>query len=115
MTMEARITVDVDLSALDAYLVGVDARIAVVVATFADLIVNRAKELAPVKTGALRDSIQAHLAGWAADITAGESLDYAVFVEYGTVRRGAHPFMRPAIEQYAAAFTAAVQAAVSGG
>lgn len=50
----------------------------------------KAKSLAPVETGRLRDSIQASEDGVSTDV------DYAVFVEYGTADQAAQPFMRPA-------------------
>lgn len=112
-----QVSVSVDLAALDAYLSGTEARIAAVVATFAELIAKRARELCPVKTGALAESIHAEIAGWAAEIIAGEGLPdaRAVYVEMGTLRAGAQPFLRPAVEQYADAFALAIQAAVAGG
>jgi HK97 gp10 family phage protein len=59
-------------------------------------IVTIAQSYAPVRTGALRDSIHAEQTGpmsygIAADV------EYATFVEYGTVRMLARPFMRPAV------------------
>lgn len=114
----------VDLTALDAYLGGTESRITAVVATFSELIANRARELcryddSPDRPDGphLRDTITAHLAGWAAEITAGEGLPdaRAVYNEYGTTHMAAQPFIRPAVEQYATAFEAAVQIVMSGG
>jgi len=63
----------------------------------ADFIAARAKEYAPVRTGALRDSIHVEERGRGFAIIAGNNqVDYAVFQEYGTIHHGPHPFMRPA-------------------
>ncbi len=61
-----------------------------------DEIVTIAQSYAPVRTGALRDSIHSEPTGpMSYGLTA--DVDYAVFVEYGTVRMLAQPFMRPAV------------------
>ncbi len=78
------------------------------------LIVDEAQRLAPVRTGALRDSIRVtddregllygKLSGKGMSIYIGPvgSVDdgdvyYARFQEFGTINMRAHPFMRPAI------------------
>ena len=56
-----------------------------------------AKLRAPVDTGALRASIQSEMTGE----TSGEvatDIEYSVFVEFGTVRAAAQPYMTPAAE-----------------
>jgi HK97 gp10 family phage protein len=60
-----------------------------------------AKEIVPVDTGALRDSISAGPDYLAAD------MPYASFVEYGTEKMDAQPFMTPAINQAIAEVRAA--------
>lgn len=59
---------------------------------------NKARDLAPRgKTGYLKSSIQARFKGnysWGVDVDA----DYGVFVEYGTSKMEAKPFLRPAID-----------------
>lgn len=74
-----------------------------------------AQELAPVRTGALRDSIHVqridHLA-----VQVRADAEYAAFVEYGTSRMAAQPFMTPAMEtirqSYAARIARAIEAAI---
>ena len=56
---------------------------------------NIAKELCPVDTGRLQRSIMTYLDGNSLVIEAGE--DYASYVEYGTVKQDAQPFLQPAI------------------
>lgn len=56
-------------------------------------VAETAKSLAPVDTGALRDSIAQTSEG----VVVGAP--YAVFVEYGTSESPAQPFVRPAIDE----------------
>ena len=63
------------------------------------LVQNEARKLAPVDTGRLRASIQ-HTPGRdskGAYVDVGTNVEYAVFVEYGTSRSPAQPYMRPAL------------------
>lgn len=73
---------------------------------YAALIVQEARRIVPVRTGALRDSIGIAPGGEAGSlgmsgvtIEAGE--DYAGYVEFGTSRMSARPYMRPALRKYA--------------
>lgn len=70
------------------------------VAKTAAEIVEDAKALAPVNTGALRASISADIIGPTGLTTAeiGPTVDYGIEVEYGTSRQAPQPFMRPAFE-----------------
>lgn len=58
------------------------------------LIAQRAKRLAPVRTGRLRASIEATREGVRVLVP------YAKFVEYGTRKMKAKPFLRPAISEF---------------
>lgn len=57
-----------------------------------------AKQLAPVETGRLRDSIHTenYRNGELKRVVA--EAEYAGYVEYGTVHSAAQPFLRPAVE-----------------
>lgn len=57
-----------------------------------------AKDLCPVKTGRLRNSITNYVEGNAAYV--GTNVEYAPFVEEGTSKQKAQPFLRPAAEGY---------------
>lgn len=59
-------------------------------------IVELAKQFAPVRTGRLRNSIRYRIAGFMSWIIEA-SVYYAGFVEFGTSKMAARPFMRPAI------------------
>ena len=57
-----------------------------------------AKQLVPVRTGHLRSSIYAKISEWVAEI--GAEATYALFVELGTRRMQARPYLYPAIQEY---------------
>lgn len=61
----------------------------------AEIVKDAAKELCPVDTGALRDSITVQSTPRGAQITAPK--DYAVYVEFGTQKSAAKPFLVPAL------------------
>ena len=82
-----------------------------ILADAGEIIAERARELAPSRTGNLRDSIVVSdrvRAGVGQGLTIGDD-DASVFVgptafyghmvEFGTVKSAAHPFMRPAWDQ----------------
>jgi len=67
----------------------------------ADHIVDLARQLAPVKTGALRDSIHIEAGDTPLSrkvVAGGGAVDYAAHVEYGTASNPAQPFLTPAFE-----------------
>lgn len=55
-----------------------------------------ARQLAPVDTGALRDSIHVDLVDGEAEVIA--DVPYAIFVEFGTSVDEAQPYLRPAAD-----------------
>jgi HK97 gp10 family phage protein len=57
-----------------------------------------AKQLVPVRTGYLRNSIYAKISEWVAEI--GAEATYALFVELGTRHMRAEPYLYPSIQQY---------------
>ena len=57
-----------------------------------------AKQLVPVRTGYLRQSIYAEVREWVVRI--GAEASYAMFVEFGTSRMMAQPYLYPAIQAY---------------
>jgi len=68
---------------------------------------NRARELCPVDTGRLRSSIQTsglQRDGRGAYIKVGTNVFYAGFVEFGTSRMPAQPYLRPALLEAARAW-----------
>jgi len=74
----------------------------------ARVIVNRAKQNAPVDSGALRKSIrvftdrgEARLGGSTRTAYVGTRLFYGWFLEFGTQHIAAQPFLRPALDEAA--------------
>lgn len=65
-----------------------------------------AKNRAPVDTGALRNSIGTDVSGLSA--TVGPTVHYAPYLEFGTRRMAARPFMGPAADIVAPSFEAAL-------
>ena len=63
-----------------------------------NMVLKKAKQNAPVETGALRNSLKLAKKGlllW--EISS--DLDYANYVEFGTSYSAAHPFLRPALNR----------------
>jgi HK97 gp10 family phage protein len=72
-----------------------------------------AKARAPIDTGYLHDSIEAHGDGKEWFVTVGA--EYGVFVEFGTYKMAAQPFFLPAVQAAGAEFFHEVGAGVSFG
>lgn len=76
------------------------------VAETALLIESDAKQLAPVDTGRLRSSIHAEIAPDGLSATVSDGVTYGIFIELGTRRQKAQPFLGPAYEMNRLAFIA---------
>lgn len=72
-------------------------RLSQVIAESALNIQREAKHIAPIRTGNLRNSIQAEIEKEKAYVKA--YAPYAHYVEYGTSKMRARPYMRPAVEK----------------
>ena len=77
---------------------GMQRRIHSQLASWAADVKALAKQLVPVRTGHLRDSIYAKIREWVAEI--GAEATYSVFVEFGTRYMRARPYLYPAIQKY---------------
>jgi HK97 gp10 family phage protein len=73
----------------------------------------RAKDYAPVDTGALMNSIAVDDPVTPTAAFIGPSVEYAVHVEFGTVKMAAQPFLRPALDQHEGEITDAVEAVIA--
>ena len=60
---------------------------------------QQAKQLSAVDTGALRRSITHRVSGLYGEV--GTSIEYGPYVEYGTYRMAAQPYLRPALDSVA--------------
>lgn len=92
-------------------LAGLEAKADAIVTKAAMDVEAGAKTRAPVDTGTLRASIQATRVGvahWRVVVGA----DYGLYVEYGTYRMAARPFLRPALDTVRPVFLAAMKGLV---
>ncbi len=67
-------------------------------ASWAEDVEALAKQLVPVRTGYLRNSIYARIQGWVAEV--GAEATYACWVEFGTRYVRARPYLFPAIQEH---------------
>jgi HK97 gp10 family phage protein len=96
---------------LKAYLLFAPKRVQNVVASTLLEIEADAKDLAPVDSGLLRSSIHANFKGaFAGSISV--NVDYASYVEFGTSKRRAQPYLTPAFQKNKAAFLANLKEAL---
>ena len=72
-----------------------------------------AKELCPVDTGRLRNSITHETAAGEKAVYIGTNVEYAQFVEGGTSRMKARPYLRPAIVNHVDEYKTLVKQALS--
>lgn len=83
------------------------------VGAIAGKITTDAKQLCPVKTGNLRSSIKATINLNGLSATVGTDVHYASFVELGTSRQRAQPFLMPAFEANRQGFLASLKRILS--
>lgn len=71
-----------------------------------------AKRKCPVDTGLLRSSIRSYVEDDGGDQTAviGTNVEYAAYVEFGTSKTKAQPYLKPAAENHSAEYMAIIQA-----
>jgi HK97 gp10 family phage protein len=70
---------------------------------------GQAKNRAPVDTGALKNSISTEFEDNGLTGIIAPHVEYATFVEFGTKRMSAQPYMTPAAEAVAPAFISAMK------
>ena len=78
----------------------------------AEIAAEAARGMCPVRTGALRNSIKTECSGTHAEISA--NCSYAGYVEFGTYKMAARPFMVPGLYSSEGAVIAAVELALGG-
>jgi len=67
-----------------------------------DLIATKARDMAPVDTGKLRNSIQWTVRKMTKDLVTGSvmaNIEYAKYIELGSSNRPPDPFLEPALEE----------------
>lgn len=70
---------------------------------------GHAKNMVPVDTGALKNSINTEFEKGGLTAIVAPHMEYAAFVEYGTRRMSAQPYMTPAAEAVRPSFIAAMK------
>lgn len=90
--------VDEAIAKLERYEVLVRAGIAEAQAAAANDTTTLAKRLCPVDTGRLRSSIRPRISAGDLSAEVYTDVEYAGYVEYGTVNMQAEPYLRPAWE-----------------
>lgn len=78
----------------------------------AEIAAEAARGMCPVRTGALRSSIKTECSGTHAEISA--NCSYAGYVEFGTYKMAARPFMVPGLYSSEGAVIAAIESALGG-
>lgn len=98
-----------DISGLDKITAEMRPRAAKIVNTYGLMIASEAARNAPVDTGALRNSILSESKMDGDTFIVQDGVEYGAFVELGTSRQAAQPFIAPAVEawreRYFAAFS----------
>ena len=74
---------------------------------------SHAKELCPVDTGRLRNSITHVVQD--EEVYIGTNVEYAPYVELGTSRMKARPFLKPAAENYGSEYKTLLESALKNG
>lgn len=75
---------------------------------------HHAKDMTPVRTGALRSSIWHRPTGDQEESVGTDTIEYAVYVELGTSKMHAQPYLRPAAENYGSEYVQIMENALNG-
>ena len=75
---------------------------------------SHAKDLCPVDTGRLRNSISYAVEESEQAVYIGTNVEYAAYVEMGTSRMKARPYLKPAAENYSDEYRALMEQAMKG-
>ena len=103
--MKVDVTYNGSLSDLAA---GIEAAVSEAVAAGAEVVADNARSACPVDTGALQASIAVAKNGTSAEINA--NTDYAAYVEFGTSKMAAQPYLVPSLLGNENAIIAAIAA-----
>lgn len=92
---------------------GISSDLSGAMAQAAELVTESAKGACPVDTGALQSSITSSSSASSASVSAGTS--YAAFVEFGTCKMAAQPYLVPSLLNNRDAIIGLIKSAVLGG
>lgn len=90
------ISIEIVKDNTDKVLAEVESNTKDVLAAIGKVIADEAKEIVPVDTGALRDSITYDVEN--DSVRVGSPLEYSIYVELGTSKMAPQPYIRPAFE-----------------
>ena len=93
--MNISISVQTDGADIAAFAEQIQENISSALLNAAEVVAENARAICPVDTGTLRASIGTSVSGNTAQVYAGA--DYAVYVEMGTYKMAAQPFLTPAL------------------
>ena len=108
MPLSTRMTVTVDTDGLDNLDAHLTSEISKVVRVAAFKVEARAKQLVPVDTGALKNSIAVTPTRPKFEAVIGPTMEYGPHVEFGTRFQSAQPYMVPALESQRKPFIKAI-------
>lgn len=94
---------------------GIDSAIDVALEKIGLLAENYAAKKCPVDTGNLRASITHEVDAGDNAVYIGTNVEYAPYVELGTSRQKAQPFLRPAASEHGAQYRQVLKKALGGG
>ena len=97
----------------DAAVTGISAAVSSALEKIGLMAEGYAKKKCPVDTGILRNSITHQVDGDAVYI--GTNVEYAPYVELGTSRQKAQPFLRPAASEHGAQYRQVLKKALGSG
>ena len=97
----------------DAAVTGISAAVSSALEKIGLMAEGYAKKKCPVDTGNLRNSITHQVDGDAVYI--GTNVEYAPYVELGTSRQKAQPFLRPAASEHGAQYRQVLKKALGSG
>ncbi len=107
--MKVNVTYNGSLSDLAA---GIEAAVSEAIAAGAEVVAGGARSICPVDTGALQASIAVSQSGTNAQISA--NTDYAAYVEFGTSKMAAQPYLVPSLLGNENTIIAAIAANLGG-
>ena len=105
------------VSHLDEVLAAVDSRVEAALEECGMDAEYYAVKKCPVDTGRLRDSIahETKTYNGGGDMIVGTNVEYAQYVEYGTTRQKAQPYLKPAIADHKEHYKAVIEKHLKGG
>lgn len=99
----------------DQVIGGIDSAIGVALEKIGLLAEGYAEARCPVDTGNLRASITHEVDAGDNAVYIGTNVEYAPYVELGTSRQKAQPFLRPAASEHGAQYRQVLEKALGGG